>query len=1324
MTQADAHTAAPSPEPIVDPQRQALSELLARTAARDDGEAAVRAGHEERRRVAEVQRQRSLRRLAKRRERYEAQARAEHERDTAGAVRAFAEAEASLASEHGAARERVGEELDRARAAARKELEHTIWVAESVYDAKKAKAAQLLEEVEARSKAYADSIGAIEGQAAALLKRYGAMHLAASPARELAFGEGQKPDEVLAEQHRRAEAKLAELGSLQLPQWTEGLQLWVIGFLLVAGAGAGLLFAGEWQPTRWLYVGLPVVAAAVAVSLWGLSRLARKRVREAYLPLAEAAAWARSAADRWVMDLAMRNKQKDAQRRAKRDEAVAAAKAKFTPILREIADRKARLLAEADAAHGAKLAERIAARDAETADADARLAERLGAIGTRYGRCEAMIQARFDGRVRRSAEQAASERAALGAEWASAWGAVERLAAEEARLTRRLFPAWDAPLWRDWTPPTEHPPGVRFGYLHVDRRAFEAPGGERDAAGEDGEGGRLTLPAMMRLADKGSVLWRYGDEGRAEAVHAVQAVMARLLTTLPPGRARLTIIDPVALGQNFAGFMHLVDYEEDLVGKRIWTASEHIEARLAGLTEHMENVIQKYLRNEFPTIESYNAVAGELAEPYRFLVITDFPTNFSETAAQRLRSILRSGPRCGVYTLIAVDERQKLPGGIELKDLEAHSIALAWDEGASAFGWKDPVFGRFPLDLDAPPDEETVTRLMHRVGQGAKDNLRVEVPFAQIAPGEGEFWSRDSRRELRVPIGRTGATRRQELVLGRDVAQHALIAGKTGSGKSTLLHVMVTNLAMWYSPDEVEFYLIDFKKGVEFKTYAEHKLPHARAVAIESDREFGLSVLQRLDGEITRRGEIFRKAGVQNLADYRDTEGAGPMPRALLMIDEFQEFFSQDDKLAQDANILMDRLVRQGRAFGVHVVLGSQTLAGSGLGRATMGQMAVRIALQCSEADAQLILADDNTAARLLNRPGEAIYNDAGGLIEGNSPFQVSWLSDAERDAGLAEASRRAAEAGGPAAGRELIVFEGNAPAALSANGALRAALSGAGPASVTPLRVPLGEAIAIKDPTAVELRRQGGNNVVIIGQQDETAAALTAASLLTLAALLPRDAARFLVLDATPPDAAHAGLLPRIVAGLPHDATLVEHRDIAACFADLAGEVQRRIDANELDGTATFLVIHGLQRYRMLRKQEDDFSFSSSLDDEPKAPRPDKDFVTVLREGPPVGVHTLAWSDSLSTLERTLDRQAIREFDNRVLMQMSSADSSNLIDSPAASQLGSFRALYANEERGVLEKFRPYGVPGDAFVAGVLDRLAARSGGTSQPVPSVGQRA
>src|SRR5262249_48798526 len=151
---------------------------------------------------------------------------------------------------------------------------------------------------------------------------------------------------------------------------------------------------------------------------------------------------------------------------------------------------------------------------------------------------------------------------------------------------------------------------------------------------------------------------------------------------------------------------------------------------------------------------------------------------------------------------------------------------------------------------------------------------------------------------------------------------------------------------------------IDFKKGVEFQGYAAHRLPHARVVAIESEREFGLSVLQRLDGILKERGDKFRDAGVNDLAGYRAERPHEKMPRILLIVDEFQEFFVEDDKLAQEAALLLDRLVRQGRAFGLHVLLGSQTLGGAySLARSTIDQMAVRIALQCSDADAQLILS-------------------------------------------------------------------------------------------------------------------------------------------------------------------------------------------------------------------------------------------------------------------------------------------------------------------------------------------------------------------------------
>ncbi|NLG43126.1 MAG: DNA translocase FtsK, partial [Phycisphaerae bacterium] len=636
--------------------------------------------------------------------------------------------------------------------------------------------------------------------------------------------------------------------------------------------------------------------------------------------------------------------------------------------------------------------------------------------------------------------------------------------------------------------------------------------------------------------------------------------------------------------------------------------------------------------------------------------------------------------------------------------------------------------------------------------------------FDSIVPPPAQLWSADARNEVAVPLGNAGAVRLQHLRLGRGLAQHALIAGKTGSGKSNLLHVIITNLALWYSPDEVEFYLVDFKKGVEFKVYVTQPLPHARAVAIESDREFGVSVLQRIDAELSRRGELFRAAGVQDLPAYRQVTKA-VLPRTLLIVDEFQVFFTEDDRLSHDAGVLLDRLVRQGRAFGIHVILGSQTLGGStGLARSTVGQMAVRIALQCSEADSQLILDDTNVAARLLSRPGEAIYNDAGGLVAGNSPFQVAFLPDEvrnthlERVIALARASAAKPAAGEPKGARfwvrePAIVFEGNSPADIRQNRLLARLLESpaaaaahgreAGAMATLAPQAWLGEAVAIKDPTAAVFRRQSGDNVLIVGQRDDAALALMASTMVSLAAQLPPQAARFVVLDVRPAteeraesestgtpserqdalgtSSSGAGALTgassvtgaanvpgakgqpvtelrEVAAALPHETRFVAWRDVAAAIGELTAETQRRVQADDLSAPAVFLFIFGLQRYRMLRRREEEFSFSVDREDQP--PAPDKQFAELLREGPPVGVHIVAWSDTLATLERTLERQSVGEFDYRVLFQMSAADSSHLIDTLDANRLGFYRALLYSEEHGLFEKFRPYAAPDTAWLS------------------------
>jgi hypothetical protein len=548
-----------------------------------------------------------------------------------------------------------------------------------------------------------------------------------------------------------------------------------------------------------------------------------------------------------------------------------------------------------------------------------------------------------------------------------------------------------------------------------------------------------------------------------------------------------------------------------------------------------------------------------------------------------------------------------------------------------------------------------------------------------------------------VPLGRAGATKLQTMRLGKGTSQHMLIAGKTGSGKSTFLHILITNLALHYAPDQLNFFLIDFKKGVEFKDYATHQLPHAQVIAVESDREFGVSALQRLGEILQERGELFRREGVQDIAGYRNRTGQ-PMPRIVLVIDEFQEFFVEDDKISQNAALLLDRLVRQGRAFGIHVVLGSQTLGGAySLARSTLGQVAVRVALQCSEADAHLILSEDNTAARLLTRPGEAIYNDANGMLEGNHPFQIAWITDEQRGQALDVLHTLQAQRRLPAPA--MIVFEGNIPSDLTRLAPLRD-LAGEYAGRPAPVKMPtiwLGDAVEIAPPTALTFQRQSGNHLLLVGQDVEAAQGVMASAIVALAAALsPLQADKSLfVLDGSHRDSPEASVWQQISAALDPDVQIILPDETPLFLQAIWEELQRREAENQVDAPPLFLFVFHIARFRDLRKGEDDFGMGSfGMSSEPKPPEPSKMFADLLARGPHFGIHAVIWCDSSNNLDRWFSRNSLRELELRIAFQMNASDSSNLIDSPAASRLGSHRALLYREESGTFEKFRPYGLP------------------------------
>jgi len=409
--------------------------------------------------------------------------------------------------------------------------------------------------------------------------------------------------------------------------------------------------------------------------------------------------------------------------------------------------------------------------------------------------------------------------------------------------------------------------------------------------------------------------------------------------------------------------------------------------------------------------------------------------------------------------------------------------------------------------------------------------------------------------------------------------------------------------------------------------------------------------------------------------------------------------------VARDAALLLDRFVRQGRAFGIHAILGSQTLSGIySLAKSTLGQIGVRVALQCNEADSHLIFGEDNPAARLLTRPGEAIYNDMSGLVEGNDPFQVVWLPDSEEDENLRRIADVARERSWKST-EPVVVFEGNAPAELSLNRDLGELLDRPYKPEDAKPRAWLGEPNAIKSPTEVHFAPAGGANLLVVGQHREAAFATTCSAIIGLAARHAPSDVRLIVLNGGGSEEC-TERLKLLSKTLPHKLEIVGPRKIPALMEELDAMVAADDDEEDADSGGesrrrVFIFVFGVQRLRALRQDEDAMF---SLDREEGTP-PSERFANILREGPERGVHSVIWCDGLGNLNRTFSRKTMREFDMRVLFQMSASDSSELIDATTANDLGLHGALLAIESDGTLEKFRPYTVPSPEY----LDELKAR---------------
>ncbi|WP_433298844.1 FtsK/SpoIIIE domain-containing protein [Actinoplanes sp. CA-030573] len=585
------------------------------------------------------------------------------------------------------------------------------------------------------------------------------------------------------------------------------------------------------------------------------------------------------------------------------------------------------------------------------------------------------------------------------------------------------------------------------------------------------------------------------------------------------------------------------------------------------------------------------------------VVIASLPAQTEGEELRRIAALAQQGPDSGLHLIVAgwppppltaETTQPPLPRTTTVSVRNPYAV-IGDPPGATYGSAPEATWLNAPVFLDEDPPPHLVDAVCRELATHSAAASRVSLSDLLPEPGE-ELWGGDAADGLGTVVGHDGET---PLVLRfNDLTPHWLVGGRSGAGKTAFLINVLYGLGARYSPAEMALYLLDFKEGVSFAEFVPTRrdrtwLPHARAVGVESDREYGLAVLRELDAEMTRRSVAYKRAGVTRFAELRQAAAEEGTPkkltRILCVIDEFQVLLAGNDTIATEAVSLLESLARKGRSYGIHLILASQTVLGVEALYAKrdsiFGQFPVRIALP---GGGDVLEPTNDSAAGLPL--GTAVVNTAGGLggprgaTRGHE--KTVRFPDPHADRDVLSALRHKLWGARDPEATPPRIFAGYAHQHLADDPTYRAALAGraARPAAL------VGRVIDVNLSTAAfPLDSSPGRHLAIFGSQASGSEVLDAAAR-SVAAFHPPRTTRFVI------------------------ASLVAEGDRLA--EALAAEIGHRQEVALVDAAGLAAAMDLLDRPGYIVVFGMDAAGPGSL---PGLRR-------LLREGPSHGVHLLSW--------------------------------------------------------------------------------------------------
>lgn len=196
-------------------------------------------------------------------------------------------------------------------------------------------------------------------------------------------------------------------------------------------------------------------------------------------------------------------------------------------------------------------------------------------------------------------------------------------------------------------------------------------------------------------------------------------------------------------------------------------------------------------------------------------------------------------------------------------------------------------------------------------------------------------------------------------------APHSLISGTTGSGKGILVTNLILDLCALNAPENLELYLIDPKRGVDY-AWA-RRLPQLRGGIIEEQGEAEM-LLARLVQDMDDRYEAIAAEGCRNIDHYnRKVPVHRRMPRVVIFFDEVANWM-QDDDFKQVVDGLINKIATKARAAGFHLFMIYQRADNQVMTMQLRTNLGNKLILRLGDEGSSKIALNERGAERLLGK--------------------------------------------------------------------------------------------------------------------------------------------------------------------------------------------------------------------------------------------------------------------------------------------------------------------------------------------------------------------